>query len=69
MFENSGGRDEYIQKTFADLYEKPDETMLGPDCITDFLGDVTENKTVLNAKLNNTDVRPEPNNRGTQSIN
>ena len=55
MFENSEGRDDYIRKTFADLYKKPDETILGPDCITDFLGDVAENETVQNAKLNNTE--------------
>ena len=28
---------------------------MGPDCITEFLGDIVENETVLNAKLNNTE--------------
>ena len=55
MFENSKGRDDYIRKTFADLYKKPYEAVLGPDYITDFLGNVAENETVQNAKLNNTE--------------
>ena len=54
-FAGSDERDEYIRKTFADLYKKPDENILGPDCITEFLEDVAENETVLNAKLDNTE--------------
>ena len=54
-FAGSNERDEYICKTFADLYKKPDENILGPDCITEFLEDVAENETVLNAKLDNTE--------------
>ena len=54
-FENSDGREDCIRKTFADLYKKPDEIILGLDCITDFLGDVAKKETVLNAKLNNTE--------------
>ena len=52
-FAESDERDEYIRKTFADLYKKPDENILSPDCITEFLDDVADNETVRNAKLNN----------------
>ena len=48
-FERYDEREEYIRKTFADLYKKPDKIILGPDCITEFLGGVAENKTLLNA--------------------
>ena len=54
-FAGSDERYEYICKTFADLYKKPDENILGPDSITEFLEDVAKNETVLNAKLDNTE--------------
>ena len=54
-FDGPDEREEYILKTFADLYTKPDDNILSLDCITEFLGDVADNQTVLNAKLNNTE--------------
>ena len=44
-----------FEKPLRIFIKKPDEAVLGPDCITDFLGDVAENETVQNAKLNNTE--------------
>ena len=43
-FAGSDERYEYICKTFADLYKKLDENILGPDCIMEFLEDVAKMK-------------------------
>ena len=52
VFNNNGEQEEYICKTFENLYKKPDENILTEDCIKNFLGDVYNVDTVAEAKLN-----------------
>ena len=52
VFNNNAEQEEYICKTFENLYKKPDENILTEDCIKNFLGDVYNADTVAEAKLN-----------------
>ena len=52
IFTNKSEQEEYICKSFEELYKKPDENILGAECIRDFLGEVSNINTVQEAKLN-----------------
>ena len=54
-FENPTERDDYIVKSFEDLYKKPNNDVLPPLCISNFLGEVNNNIIVEEAKLNLTE--------------
>ena len=51
-FENTDDRSEHIVKSFESLYKPPNDNILPPDCIKNFLGPVCNNIIVEEAKLN-----------------
>ena len=50
-FNNIEDRNEHIRLSYENLYKKPNANILEPDCIADFLGEVNNNATIINAKL------------------
>ena len=52
VFENCETREQFIRKSFEELYKKPNENVLENNCISEFLGNAAANPVVLEAKLN-----------------